>query len=216
MALRTRLTRSERRARLLGAAEELFSAKGFRRTEIAELVAAAGVTKPMLYRHFPGGKTEIFLAVLNGHIERLLRALWEAMGSATDPRERLHRGLKAYIIFAEENPDGFRLLSHASPELGGALGDRTREARTIIAGGLVSTISDVMKGAGLPTHGAPIYAYALLGGAESVVSWWLESRSIDRETLVDYLLAYAWRGFDGLPRDPTRYHFEISRADSIS
>jgi AcrR family transcriptional regulator len=206
MAMRTRLSRGERRARLLNAAERLFSRKGYRRTEIKEIVEAAGVTKPMLYRHFPGGKTEIFMAVLNGHIEGLLSALWGAMGSETDPRERLHSGIRAFVMFAEENPEGFRLLSQASPEIDGALGDRTREVRGVIAGGLINTISDVMKGAGLPTQGAPIYAYGLLGGAESVVSWWLESKSIDRETLVDYLLAYTWRGFDGLPRDPTRYH----------
>lgn len=211
MAMQTRLSRNQRRARLLHAAESLFTKKGYRRTEIRQIVEAAGVTKPMLYRHFPGGKSEIFLAVLNGHIERLLSALWGAMGSETDPRERLHNGIRAFVDFAEENPEGFRLLAQATPEVDGALGDRVREVRAVIAGGLVNTISDVMKGAGLPTQGAPIYAYGLLGGAESVVSWWLESKSVARETLVDYLLAYTWRGFDGLPRDPTSYH-----ADTVS
>lgn len=210
MAVRARLPRNERRARLLRAAEELFSKRGFRRTEVRQIVETAGVTKPMLYRHFPGGKSEIFMAVLNGHIESLLSALWGAMGSETDPRERLHSGIRAFVAFAEENPEGFRLLAQASPEPGDVLGDRTREVRGIIAGGLVNTISDVMKGAGLPTQGAPIYAYGLLGGAESVVTWWLESKSVDRETLVDYLLAYAWRGFDGLPRDPTQYHAGVT------
>lgn len=205
MATSVRLTRSQRRARLIAAAEKAFGSKGYRHTEVSEIVAGAGVTKPMLYRHFRGGKAEIFLAVLDKHIEGLLRAIWEAMASAEDPRERLHRGLHGYLGFAEENPDGFRMLATTS-ELDTLIGDRLREARDSIARGLTNTISDVMRGAGLPTDGAPIYAYALLGGVESVVDWWLVDKTLERETLVDYLLAFVWRGFDGLPRDPTKIH----------
>lgn len=208
MQAKTRLTRDERRQRLLAAAERLFGEKGYRQTEVADLARAAGVTKPILYRHFPGGKSEVFMAVLETHIQHLLRTLWEAMASASDPKERLHEGLHAYIRFAEGNPEAFRLLANASHELDTGVGHQLTEARSVIARGLASTIADVMKGAGLPTDGAPIYAYSLLGSVESAVGWWLDSKTVGRETLVDYLLAYVWRGFDGLPRDPTRIHLD--------
>lgn len=211
MEVRTRLTRAERRRRLISAAQKLFGEKGYRLAEVTEIVASAGVTKPMLYKHFPGGKPEIFVAVLDEHLEGLLKALWEAMASSNDPRERLHRGLHAYIRFAEEYRDGFHLLANATGDLDPAVAKRLREVRDTIARGLANTIADVMKGAGLPSEGAPIYAFALLGGVESVVAWWLESRAVPRETLVDYVTAFAWRGFDGLPRDPTRYHRQASQ-----
>jgi AcrR family transcriptional regulator len=203
----TRLTREERRQRLLDAARRLFGERGYRRTEVEQVAKAAGVTKPMLYRHFPGGKAEIFLTVLDQHLSALVRALWEAMASSARPRQRLHRGLGAYLRFAEQNPDAFRLLVDTSVDLDPEVGARLREVRGTIARGLANTIADVLRGAGLAADGAPIYAWALMGGVESVVQWWLDSgQTLDRETVTDYLLAFIWRGFDGLPRDPARFH----------
>jgi AcrR family transcriptional regulator len=209
LATPTRLSRTERRQRLLSAAHQLFGERGYRKTEIKDVVQLAGVTKPVLYKHFPGGKAEVFMAVIEEHIERLLKTLWEAMSSASEPRDRLHAGLHAYISFAEDNPDAFRLMANASPELDSGVGQRLRETRNIIARGLANTIADVMRGAGLPSDGAPIYAYGLLGGVESVVSWWLDNKEVPRDIVADYLLAYVWRGFDGLPRDPTRFHVPV-------
>lgn len=206
---RRRITREERRHRLLAAAQELFGTRGYRETEVQELARRAGVTKPMLYRHFPGGKAEIFMAVLDEHISGLLRSLWEAMASSSEPRQRLHHGLRAYLKFAEENTVGFRLLVHSSGELDSGVGDRLRQVREIIAQGLSNTIADVMRGAGLQAQGAGLYAHALLGGVESVTSWWLDAGKVPhRDLIADHLLAFLWRGFDGLPRDPTRFHLE--------
>ncbi len=78
--------------------------------------------------------------------------------------------------------------------------------RERIARGLATTIADVMKGAGLRSDGADIYAHALLGGTDSVLDWWLRTKTMAREVVVDYMLAFVWRGFDGLPRDPTQFH----------
>ncbi|MDQ4149738.1 MAG: TetR/AcrR family transcriptional regulator [Actinomycetota bacterium] len=205
------MSREERRRRLLAGAEELFGQKGYRKTEVEELARKAGVTKPMLYRHFPGGKAELFMAVLDEHMSELLRALWEAMASHSDPRVRLHRGIDAYLRFAEANPDAFHLFVLSSVELDPGFGDRLRRVRETIARGLTNTIADVMKAAGLQAEGAPLYAHALLGGVESVVSWWLESGARNRDQIVDHLVAFVWRGFDGLPRDPARFHLEHSQ-----
>jgi AcrR family transcriptional regulator len=194
----------------LASAEELFGRQGYRRTEVEEVARKAGVTKPMLYRHFPGGKAEVFMVVLDEHLNSLLRGLWEAMASSTNPRERLHRGIDAYLRFAESNPEAFHLMVLSSGELDPGFGTRLHEVRESIARGLTNTIYDVMKGAGLQVQGAPLYAYALLGGVESVVAWWLESGADNRDRIVDHLLAFVWRGFDGLPRDPSRFHPEHS------
>ncbi|MGI9194355.1 MAG: TetR/AcrR family transcriptional regulator [Actinomycetota bacterium] len=210
MAVQVRLSKEERRRRLLLAAQQLFGEKGYRKSEVEEIAARAGVTKPMIYRHFPGGKAELFMEVLDEHIRVLLRALWEAMASSNEAIDRLHNGLEAYLQFAEENPEGFRLLVDSSAELDPGVGDRLREVRDSIARGLQTAIADVMKGAGLTPEGAPVYAHALLGGVESVVAWWLEEKKPSRDIVVDYLLAFLWKGFGGLPKDPTRFHLERS------
>lgn len=213
MEAKRRVSSEERRRRLLTAAAELFGTQGYRKSEVEVLARNAGVTKPMLYRHFPGGKAEIFMAVLDEHINTLLRSLWEAMGSSNDPRKRLQHGLRAYLRFAEENTAGFHLLVHSSPELDPGVGDRLREVRESIARGLSNAIADVMRGAGLHAEGAPLYAYAMLGGVESVTSWWLaEGKVPERDRVVDHLLAFLWRGFDGLPRDPKKFSPERPRS----
>lgn len=206
-----RLSRSERRGRLLESAERLFGEQGYRRTEVADIARGAGVTKPMLYRHFQGGKSEIFLAVLEGHLNSLVRRLWEAIASSKRPRDRLYLGVDAYLRFVEEEPEGFRLMTDSSPEVDSEVGRRLSESRNVIVAGLTNTLSDVMGGLGLDAEGAPIYAYALLGAVESVAKWWIEDKTPDRERMVDYILALVWRGFDGLPRDPTKFHLLIDQ-----
>ena len=70
-----RLPAAERRASLLECACTAFSAGSYRGTTTAELAAAAGVSEPILYRHFRS-KRELYLACLDEGWNRL-RALWE-------------------------------------------------------------------------------------------------------------------------------------------
>lgn len=216
MPMRRRLSRDERRSRLLAAAQEVFGEKGYRKTEVEEIVRRAGVTKPMLYRHFPGGKAEVYMEVLDEHLSRMLQKLWEAMDSTDVPLEALRRGIEAYLRFAEENPEAFRLLAETSAELDSGIVDRLREVRTSIARGLAISIGAVLEEAGLTREPAPIYAHVLLGGVESVVSWWLDNKVLDRSAVVSHLLTLLWRGFDGLPRGGSRLRLELSRLGDLS
>lgn len=207
-----RLSRDERRRRLLQAAREVFGEKGYRRTEVEEVARRAGVTKPVIYRHFPGGKAEIYRKVLDEHLAVLLSALWQAIGSSQEPQEALRRGIGAYVCFAEDNPEAFHLLVDGSPQLDAGIGERVAEVRSTIAKELSRAIARVLVTKDLPSEGAPIYAHALLGGVESVVAWWLQVGRPERGRVVDYLVAFAWRGFDGLPRDPSRLQVHSLRA----
>lgn len=200
-----RLPREQRRGELLEVARRVFGRKGFRSTEVNEVAREAGVTRPILYRHFPGGKADVFMEVLNSHLEDLMGSVRSAMAMSSAPRERLRLGIDAYLRFAESRPEGFLLLVRSSDEVDERVGRRAKEVRDQITGTLTDTIADVMHGAGLDPAGAPVYAHALLGGVESVGVWWIETRTIDRASLVAYLLAFIWRGFDGLPKDPTRF-----------
>lgn len=216
MPMRMRLSRDERRLRLLLAATEVFGEKGYRQTEVSEIVRRAGVTKPMLYRHFPGGKAEIYMEVLDDHLQLMMRKLGEAMAKAEHPLDALRRGIDAYLRFAEEHPEAFHLLAETSAELDPGIVDRLKEVRSTIAEGLAETIGAVLEEADLSPEGAPVYAHVLLGGVESVVAWWLETkahqaRPLERSAVVTYLLTLLWRGFEGLPRGGSRVHFELSR-----
>src|SRR5829696_7279639 len=79
----TRLPRSARRKQLLAAAQQIFVAHGYHAAAMDDIAERAGVSKPVLYQHFPG-KLELYLALLDKHTGSLVRAVRAAMGATTD------------------------------------------------------------------------------------------------------------------------------------
>lgn len=197
-----RMRGPERRDQILSVARRVFAEVGYEDASIDDVAAAAGVTKPVVYRHFTG-KRDLYLAVLEVHLSELISRLWVALSSSPDPRERLRAGLQAYFEFAQKNEEGFRMLFDASTRNDPETSARIGSAWDPLTDGVARTVGDLLRAAGLDPAGAPIYARALMGMAAAVADWWLRSRRFPREDLIDYLLALTWRGFDGLPRDPT-------------
>ena len=96
-----RLPAEQRKAAVLECACGMFSSGSYRGTTTAEIARRAGVTEPVLYRHF-ASKRELYLAVLEESWSRL-RALWEeAVAAEPDPRFRVGAMGRAY--FAETDP----------------------------------------------------------------------------------------------------------------
>jgi len=90
-----RLAAAERRATILECACREFADGSFRGTTIAEIAGAAGVTEPILYRHF-ASKRDLYLACFDATWARV-RELWdEAVASEPDPARWLWRMAMAY------------------------------------------------------------------------------------------------------------------------
>jgi TetR/AcrR family transcriptional regulator len=97
----TRLPAEERKAAVLDCACGIFSTGSYRGTTTAEIARQAGVTEPVLYRHF-ASKRDLYLAVLEESWSRL-RAMWEQEVEAEpDPRFWVAAMGRAY--FAAEDP----------------------------------------------------------------------------------------------------------------
>jgi AcrR family transcriptional regulator len=89
------------RQRLLEGAIELFTRKGYASTTVREIVAAAGVSKPVLYYYFRN-KEGIYLELMNeafGRVDDLLVASQDERGSPTDKLLRLCD--QTYSLFRE-------------------------------------------------------------------------------------------------------------------
>ena len=89
-----RMPRSERRAQLLDAAQAVFVQSGYHAAAMDEIADRAGVSKPVLYQHFPG-KLDLYLALLDKHcdtLESLVRAALEVGG---DNEVRVERTVAA-------------------------------------------------------------------------------------------------------------------------
>ena len=61
---------SARRRQLLAAAQEVFVANGYHAAAMDDIAERAGVSKPVLYQHFPG-KLELYLALIDTQAEAL-------------------------------------------------------------------------------------------------------------------------------------------------
>src|SRR5918996_5486576 len=104
-----RLPRSARRKQLLAAAQQIFVAQGYHAAAMDDIAERAGVSKPVLYQHFPG-KLDLYLALLDQHCEALLQAVRDALASTTDNKQRVAATMDAYFAYVEEEGGAFRLV----------------------------------------------------------------------------------------------------------
>ena len=183
-----RLTAEARRAQLLSVAREVFAEDGY---------PGAGVTKPVLYQHFEG-KKELYLALLDSDMSRLLAQVSGAIESAQDNPSRIRKGLAAYFNYIEANVDSFRLLFRetmgADPEFRESI-DRFHDAAATSIGAIISDET------GKSLELAELLARGIMGMSEAAATWWLDRKQeIEKVELVESLAELAWRGLAALPR----------------
>ena len=111
-----RLPRSARRKQLLAAAQEVFVAQGYHAAAMDDIAERAGVSKPVLYQHFPG-KLELYLALLDTHAEVLVGKIRSAMIATTDNKERVDGANRAYFEFVGD-ASGHRREQREHPTAG--------------------------------------------------------------------------------------------------
>src|SRR5437762_8993805 len=105
----SRLPRHERRRQLLDAALEVFVSQGYHAAAMDDIAERAGVSKPVLYQHFPG-KLELYLALLDTHCDAMIERIRSAMDATNDNRERVRGAVKAYFDFVDHEGEAFRLV----------------------------------------------------------------------------------------------------------
>jgi len=96
------------RERLLSCATELFTRKGYAATTVREIVAEAGVTKPVLYYYF-GNKEGIYLELIRGAFVRFDALLDASRGEKGSATERLLRLSDQVFSLFMENIEVARL-----------------------------------------------------------------------------------------------------------
>lgn len=124
-----RLSADDRRALVLRAAADAFRARGYDRARLDDIASAAGVTKPIVYRHF-GSKEELYVALLDKH-ELDLPAFFVQMPPPAEgaPLDDLVRAvLTHWLSYVEENGHAWVMLYR---DVGGgpAIEARRREVR---------------------------------------------------------------------------------------
>ncbi len=192
----TRLPRRARRNQLLGAAQEVFVAQGYHAAAMDDIAERAGVSKPVLYQHFPG-KLELYLALLDQHCESLLHAVRSALASTTDNKQRVEATMHAYFAYVEDEGGAFRLVFESDLTNEPAVRERVDEVTMECA----EAISEVIaEDTGLGRDQSMLLAVGLGGVSQVVARYWLSSgTSVSRDQAVELLTSLAWRGIAGFP-----------------
>ena len=192
-----RLPREQRRQQVLAAALEVFSTAGYHSASMDEIAEHAGVSKPVLYQHFPG-KLDLYLALLDAGIDDLIDAANTALTGTTDNRLRVSAMVNAYFAFVEDPAGAFRLVFES--DLANEDGVRQRVDRVDLA--LARQIADVIAvDTGLNDEQALLLASGLQGMVEVGARRWLrgEPTGVSREEAADLITSLAWRGIKGFP-----------------
>jgi AcrR family transcriptional regulator len=192
----TRLPRPARRRQLLGAARDVFVAQGFHQAAMDEIADRAGVSKPVLYQHFPG-KMELYLALLDESVAELNQSVSDALSSTTDNRERVTATFRAFFDYVGGSGEAFRLVFESDLGNEPAVRDRLGHAMQDTAD-LVSQF--IHEDAGIAEAEAHLLGMALVGMAQVTARYWLSTdRAIPQPEAEQLIARLAWRGISGWP-----------------
>jgi AcrR family transcriptional regulator len=191
-----RLPRSARRKQLLAAAQQVFVAQGYHAAAMDDIAERAGVSKPVLYQHFPG-KLELYLALLDTHCDALVERVHRAMATTTDNKERVRGAMQAYFDFVDHESEAFRLVFESDLRNDPAVRERVDRVEQ----GCIASITDtIMAEAGVTRARAELLAAGLVGAAETAARFWLAGgRRVDKPEAEELLTALAWRGIASFP-----------------
>lgn len=192
-----RLPAAERRAQLLEAALGVFASEGFQTATMETVANEAGVTKPVLYQHFPS-KRDLFLELLHDVGARLARTVGDATAQQPTGKGKVIEGFAAYFAFVAHHPDEFRLL------FGEGVRTDPEFARAVAAveGQLAQFIADLIDIEDLPAPERLLLAHGILGLAEGTGRHWIAAgRPGDVGDLAGRVADLAWLGLRGRRRE---------------
>jgi AcrR family transcriptional regulator len=192
----TRLPRSARRKQLLEAAQEVFVAQGYHAAAMDDIAERAGVSKPVLYQHFPG-KLELYLALLDTHCDAIIARMQSAMSSSSDNRVRVAGAISAYFDFVDHESEAFRLVFESDLRNEPAVRERFERVER----GCIEAITEtIIADTGLGRERAELLAAGLCGAAEIAARFWLTAgRQVPKAEAEALVAQLSWRGISSFP-----------------
>ncbi|WP_328726189.1 TetR/AcrR family transcriptional regulator [Streptomyces sp. NBC_00259] len=200
-----RLSVEERRSQLLRAALTLFAHRAPEDVSLDDVAETAGVSRPLVYRYFPGGKQQLYEAALRSSADALVLCFAEP--PTGPPTERLGRVLDRYLVFVDEHDAGFSALMR-----GGSVAETSRTS-AIVDGVRRAAAEQILVHLGVPAPGPRLrmMVRTWIAAVEAASLIWLDEDKRPpvgelRDWLVDHLIALlaATAASDGQTADVVR------------
>lgn len=196
-----RLPRRARRTQLLTAALEVFVAQGYHGAAMDDIADRAGVSKPVLYQHFPG-KLELYLALLDRSCDEMIGSARAALESTADNKQRVTDTIHAFFGYVSNEVGAFRLVFESDLTNDPLVRERVDRV-TIACADLIAPL--IRDDTGLPEHAARLLAVSLVGMGQVSARYWLDEKladvaDLDQSQAANLVAGLAWRGIGGYPR----------------
>jgi AcrR family transcriptional regulator len=191
-----RLPRRERRAQLLDSALEVFVAQGYHAAAMDDIAERAGVSKPVLYQHFPG-KLDLYLALLDVACDQVIDNCRSALAATHDNKTRVAAAMAAFYTYVAAENGAFRLVFESDLTNDPSVREHVERVTTECAAMIADVIHD---DTGLPGEASRLLAVSLVGMAQVSARFWIsEAAGIDQAQAVELVSGLAWRGIRGYP-----------------
>lgn len=185
----------QRRKELLEAADRVVLRDG-PGASMNAIAAEAGITKPILYRHF-GDKGGLYRALAARHTEALLDGLRAALDAPVGRRERVESTLDTYLAAIEARPQVYRFLMHPAeeeqtPEQGFDVGRHSAPLLRRLGEELAEVIAERVDLGPDGGELARAWGHGIVGMMHAAGDWWLRERPFPRGRLVRHLADLLW------------------------
>ncbi|MEU8548074.1 TetR family transcriptional regulator [Streptomyces roseoverticillatus] len=184
-----------RRQELLEAADRVVLREG-PGASMNAIAAEAGITKPILYRHF-GDKGGLYRALAARHTDALLVGLRAALDAPAERRDRVERTLDSYLAAIEARPQVYRFLMHPADEsqpseAGFDVGRHSAPLLRRMGEELAQVISERVDLGPDSDELSRAWGHGIVGMMHAAGDWWLRERPFPREHLVRHLADLLW------------------------
>jgi AcrR family transcriptional regulator len=192
-----RMPRNARRAQLLDSALEVFVAQGYHAAAMDDIADRAGVSKPVLYQHFPG-KLDLYLALLDQSCDTIIEATREALASTDDNKQRVAATMHVFYDYVASAQGAFRLVFESDLTNEPPVRERVDRVTNECADEIAKVIHE---DTGLPDEQSRLLAVSLVGMAQVSARFWLDAGGeIAQQDAATLVAGLAWRGIRGFPR----------------
>jgi AcrR family transcriptional regulator len=204
-----RLSRQARRAQLLEAAQEVFVGSGYHAAAMDEIAERAGVSKPVLYQHFPG-KMELYLALLDDANDQLTAAVLTALQTASSEADRVAATMDAYFEFVSRERTPYRLVFESDLVNDPAVRERLDRVEASVAAAIAPLMQANTE---FTVDESRLLAAAMVGMAQQSARFWqAHGETIPRERAAGLVAALAFKGVKRLPLTYAEVDALFSRA----
>ena len=194
---RRRLTADERRRAILTSAQDVFAVRGYHGSSIDEIAQAAGISKALIYEHFPS-KKDLHVSLLDMHVQELFDRL-AANAATEEPGDvRLRAGLDAFLGWVEEERAAFRMVFRdaADPEVSDVVRRVLAQATAAVAALMATEPMAPVASEEARERGIRMIAQQLTGGMQALALWWDENPDVPRGVVLDSAMDFCWLGLE--------------------